>query len=558
MESFQKVFDSISSVYEKTSGCGLSADTLTMLDPHFSVLSESLQLTGTEALLFSVILNLNHGNNVVSTSDLIDYFQCTPTRVYALTAELETLCKKGILRRVKPGSDKTPVLSGIGYVVDENYAKGLQGEVQPKQRKRGKKYSSQMEMLSDINKLIIIRSKGKTEFSRMLRIFSRILQKGKRFPLVKLMTGLKLTAADTLFFSYLLWNNLTGEDSANAKVFGDMIFDENSGMVVDFYLSYANHSNSLHSSGMLIEADAPVYEEAEYKFSFKAVKLLKDAGIEIPYENSKKFSLIRSGSIARKSLFLNPEDQANLTLFEKTLAGDNFDSISEEFRKKGLPSGVVALFHGFPGTGKTESVLQMAASCGRDIMKVDISQARSRWFGGSEKIIKAIFAEYREYCALCDRVPVLLFNEADAILSARNTGELSGVQKAENNMQNIILDELESFEGIFIATTNLFKNIDSAFDRRFLFKVCFTKPSLEVRAKIWQNKFAGLNAKESLELAAEYELTGGQIDNVYRKSQIAALLNGSIITEESLKPYCEQEAEARSVARPEKIGFPRK
>jgi SpoVK/Ycf46/Vps4 family AAA+-type ATPase len=132
---------------------------------------------------------------------------------------------------------------------------------------------------------------------------------------------------------------------------------------------------------------------------------------------------------------------------------------------------------------------------------------------------------------------------------------MSSAQKAENNIQNIILEELENFDGIFIATTNLLKNIDSAFDRRFLFKVLFTKPTLEVRSKIWQDKFSELNREECLELAAGYELTGGQIDNVYRKSQISALVNGTRVSVQSVKEYCEQERNTRAEGRTGKIGF---
>ena len=555
MESFQNVFDSISNVFEKTSGCGLGADSLTMLTPDFTVLSERLQLTQNEALLFSVIINLNYREVVVEQSTLIDYFKCTPTRVYALAADLETLCKKGILRKVKSNSDKTPLLHGIGYMVEESYASGLGGENRPNQRKRGKRYSNQLQMISDIYKAITLAGNGKIDTQRMFRFLKRIMQKGKNLPVAKLINSLRLADVDILFFAYLLWENLTGESSTNAKILSDRIFDDTSDMRVNFYMSFVSQTNTLCKAGLLAKADAPAYEEAEFKFSVKAVKMLKDVGIEIPYEHSEKFTVIRSGEIVRKSLFLNSEDQNNLMLFEKAVTGENYNTISEGFRHKGLPSGVVALFHGFPGTGKTESVLQIAAASGRDIMKVDISQARSKWYGSSERIVKSIFAEYHEYSTLCDRTPILLFNEADAILSSRNTGDMSSAQKAENNIQNIILEELENFDGIFIATTNLLKNIDSAFDRRFLFKVRFTKPTVDVRYKIWQDKFTELNIEECLELATGYELTGGQIDNVYRKSQISALVNCTPVTAQSVKVYCEQERDTRVQGRTGKIGF---
>lgn len=81
-------------------------------------------------------------------------------------------------------------------------------------------------------------------------------------------------------------------------------------------------------------------------------------------------------------------------------------------------------------------------------------------------------------------MPVLLFNEADAIISKRKDVGRSNVAQTENAMQNIILEELENFEGIFIATTNLVSHLITAFERRFLFKIEFRKPELPVKIEL--------------------------------------------------------------------------
>ena len=97
------------------------------------------------------------------------------------------------------------------------------------------------------------------------------------------------------------------------------------------------------------------------------------------------------------------------------------------------------MFYGAPGTGKTESVLQIARESGRDIMQVDISSVRNKWYGETEKQIKKIFTDYKDLVKQSKKTPILLFNEADAILSVRSElgSDSSSVGKTENAIQNI-------------------------------------------------------------------------------------------------------------------------
>ena len=100
--------------------------------------------------------------------------------------------------------------------------------------------------------------------------------------------------------------------------------------------------------------------------------------------------------------------------------------------------------------------------------------------------------------------PILLFNEADGLIGKRSTHANSSVSNTENAIQNILLDELENFEGIFMATTNLVKNMDEAFERRFLYKVQFKNLKRKC-SKDLHHKLAFLNEKECLELASQFE-----------------------------------------------------
>ncbi len=162
------------------------------------------------------------------------------------------------------------------------------------------------------------------------------------------------------------------------------------------------------------------------------------------------------------------------------------------------------------------------------------------WFGESEKIIKRIFTDYRECAKKSHLCPILFFNEADAVLSKRISNGSGNTQQTENAIQNILLDELEYFSGIFMATTNLMNNLDKAFERRFLYKVEFSVPTEIQRTHIWQSKFSTLTKEDCSYLATNYEISGGQIDNVYRKGEINYILNNEAASLELLVRFCEE------------------
>ena len=189
--------------------------------------------------------------------------------------------------------------------------------------------------------------------------------------------------------------------------------------------------------------------------------------------------------------------------------------------------GFCCIFYGTPGTGKTETVYQLARQTGRDIMRVDVDKIKSCWVGESEKNIKALFDRYRNICKNSKLAPILLFNEADAVLGVRMEGAARAVEKMENSIQNIILQEMETLEGIMIATTNLTTNLDKAFERRFLYKIRFDKPSVESRAKIWQTMLPDLSEYDANTLASQFDLSGGEIENIARKHSVNAILKGN-------------------------------
>jgi SpoVK/Ycf46/Vps4 family AAA+-type ATPase len=186
-------------------------------------------------------------------------------------------------------------------------------------------------------------------------------------------------------------------------------------------------------------------------------------------------------------------------------------------------------------------------------MQVNISEIKSMWVGESEKNIKQIFSRYRKLVEESEVAPILLFNEADALIGKRLENVTRSVDKMENSMQNIILEEIERLNGILIATTNLTCNMDKAFERRFLYKVEFERPTMEAKCAIWKSMIEGLNDDDAKALATKYNFSGGQIENIARKSVVDRILTGEELSLEALYGHCDAEFLDRKTTT--KIGY---
>ena len=240
-------------------------------------------------------------------------------------------------------------------------------------------------------------------------------------------------------------------------------------------------------------------------------------------------------------MYYNPDEEKQIKQFATLLEQNRFSDVQKRLKECGMRTGFACLFYGAPGTGKTETVLQLAKQTGRDIMQVNISDVKSKWVGESEKNIKAVFDRYRSLENKSEVAPILFFNEADAVFGTRIENTQHSVDKMENSIQNIILQEMENLNGILIATTNLSNNLDKAFERRFLYKIKFQKPNENAQKSIWKSMLSDLDDETIAELASKYDFTGGQIENIARKKKVKSILDGEQITLAQLQEFCDVE-----------------
>ena len=142
--------------------------------------------------------------------------------------------------------------------------------------------------------------------------------------------------------------------------------------------------------------------------------------------------VVEHEQLTKKQLFFPKDIQRQVEELGRFLQSENFQKIQERMKEKGFRNGFACLFYGGPGTGKTETVYQLARQTGRNIMVVNVPQIKSKWVGESEMNIKALFDRYREQVKRATLTPILLFNEADAIIGIRKNGASSAVDKMEN------------------------------------------------------------------------------------------------------------------------------
>ena len=320
-------------------------------------------------------------------------------------------------------------------------------------------------------------------------------------------------------------------------------------------LSQGNH-RFLQKKFIEYTNDDGFADRESFKITDSAKKLLfSEMNLSAMRGSRPKGGMLSFESIKPKLLFYNEKERKLVEELAALLDEKNFQGIRDRLKETNFRSGFACLFYGAPGTGKTETVLQIARRTGRDLIQVNISEIKSMWVGESEKNIKGIFDDYRKMVKQSAKTPILLFNEADAIIGKRMVGAEKAVDKLENNIQNIILQEMEQLEGILIATTNLAENMDKAFERRFLYKVKFEKPDLHGRLQIWQTMIPSLNDADASFLAARYDFSGGEIENIARHYTIQSILHGKPADMlKSLVGYCDSERlEGRTPKR--KVGF---
>ena len=538
------LLQAVEKIVELAKDSQLSKDFFRKAGKYIKYLSEALDLTKEQSVMMSLFID-NSEDSSISISDFGTFLGCRTTRIIRFMNDIDVLEKRGLIiccRDRRGRSYRVPIKVIEAFQHNELYKpEDLSG-------------LSCAELFAELEDIFEMRKNDELTEKGIGEKIRELFTNNPKLIFVEKLKSFNLDVEDELLlvlFSHLFVNN--SDDNIGYHDL-DFLFDKRRWNRIKSSLNSGDHI--LLSTKMIeYNNDDGFVNRESFRMTMEAKRtLFEELNLSSLNTNQKKAGLLKTNDIAKKKLYYDEEVRKQVAELTQLLTDDHYQEIRNRLKESGFRCGFTCLFYGMPGTGKTETVLQLAKETGRDIMQVNISEIKSMWVGESEKNIKALFDNYRNKVKECKSTPILLFNEADAIIGKRQEGAERAVDKMENSIQNIILQEMETLDGILIATTNLAQNMDKAFERRFLYKIKFTKPTIEARMSIWREMIPALSEADIHALAVKYDFSGGQIENIARHYAIDNILHGSSNNVlETLSIHCDNERLEKKEQR--KIGF---
>ena len=539
----------IEQIVEKAKDSQLNKEFFRKADKYIKYVSDKLDMTKEQSLMFALFINKSDDDSI-QLSELSDFVKCSTVHLLRYTNDIDELEKKEYVRCCRSRSSYRRYNS---YRVPLEVLEAI---------KHDEKYTPQkctdltcQELFGELEDIFEMRKDDEITYDMMIQKIHTLFEDNRHLHYIDSVVNLNLDEDEEMLmvlFCHLCVNN--NDDNIGYHDL-DFLYDSkrmwnraksklSRGSHMLFYRNVIEYNND---NGM---ADRESYRLTQ---DFKE-EYLSEVKMNTRFKESRFCEFIESDKVARKKLYYGQNIQKQIDELGELINESHYREITTRLKESGFRNGFSCLFYGGPGTGKTETVLQLARQTGRDIMQVNISRIKSCWVGESEKNVKSLFDAYRIRVKKSPITPILLFNEADAIINQRMEGAQTSANKMENSIQNIILQEMENLDGILIATTNLAQNMDKAFERRFLYKIKFEKPTLEARTHIWHEMIPSLSESDTKTLAEKYDFSGGQIENIARHNAINNILYGDKVnTIESLMTYCDSERLETKENR--KIGF---
>lgn len=517
---------------------GLDCETMQKFPRETAYLQRKLHLTKMQCYIVAVMLD--NAGDPVSPDDLADHAEASRIFILGLQDEMDKLVDRGVINVVGGGRHD---IWNMHYMPSESLVQAVSHnhELRPEVMSD----LTYEEMWDRVSGLLRACEFDNLSFPLMVEKVKKIMEGCCHLYFCEKIMSLNLNDADMILL-LIVCNALVNkaDDYVTTFDYNKILPHSSCSMIVR---QFREKTSALVLKDILENNDD---EDDEFRLTVHGILLL--LGEEYVPEDRKEPKQTpappNKQTIVPKIMFYNEDEQKHILRLEALLCQDSFVSIQQRMKEAGLRTGFCCLFYGAPGTGKTETVLQIARRTGREIIRVDLSSQKSMWVGESEKNIERIFADYREKLSQSELAPILLFNEADAIFSKRHVGVNSEVEQMANPMQNILLQNMENFEGILIATTNLADNFDPAFHRRFLYRIEFKSPSAEVRKQIWRSMLPDMDESNIKAMAERFSISGGQIENAVRKMMIESILKGCPLNTDEVIAICEDEVQKKRVS----------
>ena len=313
------------------------------------------------------------------------------------------------------------------------------------------------------------------------------------------------------------------------KIKNRALLEEGSKLIAEDIIDYEEILNIFGGVSRSFYLQEDVMQRIIHPKKSKKVTKLK---LDMLVKEQELFEYLKP-TTSLEDVVLHPKTRETLQTVVKQVDKDVYKKLKAwglKDRRKGIDARII--FYGAAGTGKTMTAMSLAKTLKKPILSFDCSRILSMYVGESEKNVRKIFDDFYELSKKAKVGPILLLNEADQFLGSRSEGAGNSTDKMHNQMQNIFLEQIERFEGILIATTNLLGNIDKAFSRRFNYKIEFKRPGKKQRIRLWQFMLPeGADYEEGFDIhqLARYDLTGGQINLIIKNTAyVVALRDESI------------------------------
>lgn len=536
----QNLLNRLEGISSAALNCELDFNKLTDVRNDIREISSFLRITEDQAVFFSCLAELSF-QRTVSLESLAKHLNCSVLRVITCMNEIEALENTGYIQKNLKRRARKHSYNDIGFTVPHYVIEALR-KADPSMLESATKFDLPG-FLKQASAIVDERFESILPTTQVVTEIEFLIARNGHIPYVTFIdSGLSEIISKCTMFA-ISYVRFKGQSKVNIDNFANALFDD-LGEQLEFAQSLSSGNHELITKGFLQINTSEFDGEKHVSLTEKAAKVLYREYPALLVADNKNTGLLSHKTLTDKSLFFTGDVKEQVNAIEKVLRQNSFRSYRRALRKNKLSSGITAILFGAPGTGKTEVVYQIARKTGRDIMIIDLSETKSKWFGESEKVVKKIFDDYSALLKSCDTEPILFINEADGLFTKRidlNTGRGTSSEQAMNTIQNILLQALESFEGILLATTNLTSNLDKAFERRFTFKINFTKPDSSVRKSIWKNKIPELTEAEALTLGEKFEITGGEIDVQVRQVILKKVLNKKVRIYDALVDCCNKD-----------------
>jgi len=421
--------DHIERIAKEAEDSHLDASKMKSLSPHLKKLADVLKCSREQAFMFALIFYQSLERGSVDFGDLARHIDIPVMRLLKYKADIDQLVKNRLVRQENRNTfSQKPNLS---FYIPRNV---IDGTLKNRLTLRSDKINDNFDFVVRVAEMMQLTREDSGSFETLKEDFQDLCHENNNLFIAQKLIGSNIIEHEILILVFAVYKLMNGDEDVSLSEACEFL-ESNKSFQLSVRRTFLNGNNAVIKRGFIEMKNGMFRNDSELNVTDSGLQFLMG-------EESEKF-MIRSErnkrelvpeSIPPVTLFYNDEESRQLKTVEGLLDAAKFSEMSKRMRDMKIKAGFTVLLYGNPGTGKTESVYQLARLTGRSIIPIEISQTKSMWFGESEKLIRDVFQSYKKLNESSKTCPILLFNEADGIFGKRTTHMDSAVSQTLNAM----------------------------------------------------------------------------------------------------------------------------